>query len=314
MIAAALLLALALDLAIGWPDPLFRRIGHPVSWMGAMIARLEAAWNRPRLPPETRRRLGMKAALLTIAAATLPALGVTLLLPDGLLGIALTALLAAPFLAAKSLGTHVRAVADPLAAGDDEAARSAVSRIVGRDPQSLTPPGIARASIESLAENSSDGVIAPLFWGLLLGLPGLAAYKAINTLDSMIGYTSERYRDFGRFAARLDDVANYIPARITGLLIALVGQNPSRAMAVMRRDAPSHRSPNAGWPEAAMAASLGCRLSGPRAYGAGIEPQPWLNGDAPDPAQETTQAALRTYHRCLGLTALLLALLAWATY
>src|SRR5262249_40591648 len=179
-----------------------------------------------------------------------------------------------------SLYDHVSAVRDRLAAGDVEAARDAVSMIVGRDPDQLDERGIARAAIESLAENTSDGVVAPLFWGALLGLPGIAGYKAINTLDSMIGHRSERHEAFGWAAARIDDIANFIPARLTGFIFAFAGDidNMSRAMSCMLRDGRRHRSPNAGWPEAAMAGSLGVRLCGPRAYDGKLAVEPWLNG------------------------------------
>ncbi len=309
MTATAMLIALALDAAFGWPNALYKRIGHPVTWLGALIILLDTAWNNPQDTTSKRRARGRSASLLVIAAATFPALAVSLLLPGGFLGAALTGLLAAPLIAGRSLFEHVKAVADPLAAGDIDSAREAVSMIVGRNPQKLRPEGIARAAIESLAENTSDGVIAPLFWGLLFGLPGIAAYKAINTLDSMIGYRTDRHEDFGRFAAQLDDVANWVPARLTGAILALASSDPGRAFHIMRQDAPGHRSPNAGWPEAAMAAGLGCRLSGPRAYEGGVEDQPWLNAGAPDPGLDTAQRALGLYQKALiGATLTLLAL------
>ncbi len=180
----------------------------------------------------------------------------------------------------------------PLAAGDIDAARQAVSMIVGRDPARLDEAGIARAAIESLAENTSDGVVAPLFWGALFGLPGIAGYKAINTLDSMIGHRNERHEAFGWAAARIDDVANIIPARLTGLLFALTGPGPRDALLCMVRDARHHRSPNAGWPEAAMAGALGVRLCGPRAYHGELADEPWLNGSARDPAAADISRAL----------------------
>ena len=188
-----------------------------------------------------------------IVLASLPALVAALVLPHDLAGLIVTALLAWPLIATRSMHDHVTAVATPLSARDLDGARAAVAMIVGRDPALLDTPGVTRAAIESLAENTSDGIVAPLFWGLLLGLPGIVAYKAINTLDSMIGHRNARHTDFGRFAAKLDDAVNWPAARLTGLLFALVSKRPLRALAVMRRDARHHRSPNAGWPEAAMA-------------------------------------------------------------
>ena len=267
MSAAAMLIALGLDVALGWPAAVFRRIGHPVTWIGRVIARLDRDWNRVTRSDSARRALGGAACLTVVAIAVLPAAAVAVLLPGGVVGMLLTGLLAYPLIAARSLWEHVEAVRRPLAAGDLDGARTAVSMIVGRDPEMLDEAGVARAAIESLAENASDGVVAPLFWGALLGLPGIAAYKAINTLDSMIGHRTERHEAFGAVSARLDDVVNWVPARLTGGLIALTALRRADAIRVMRRDARRHRSPNAGWPEAAMAGALGVRLSGPRVYG-----------------------------------------------
>ncbi|MDO9500590.1 cobalamin biosynthesis protein, partial [Falsiroseomonas sp.] len=167
-----------------------------------------------------------------------------------------------------------------------------------------------RAATESLAENASDGIVAPLFWGLLLGLPGIAAYKAINTLDSMIGHRSARHEAFGWASARIDDLANLVPARLTGLLFALTSGRPRAALSCMVRDARHHRSPNAGWPEAAMAGALGIRLSGPRIYGGKVTPEPWLNASAADPSPDDLFRALSVYRR--ALTALAICILALA--
>jgi adenosylcobinamide-phosphate synthase len=212
--------------------------------------------------------------------------------------------------AARSLNDHVADVALPLARGDLPAARDAVSQIVGRDPARLDEPGVARAALESLAENASDGVVAPLFWGLLLGLPGIAAYKALNTLDSMIGHRTARHEAFGWASARLDDAANLVPARLTALLLALVSARRGGAFATMRSDARRHRSPNAGWPEAAMAGALDVRLSGPRTYADRVAEEPWVNADAPDPGPEDLQRGLALYRRARFVLAAALAVLA----
>lgn len=308
--ALAMLVALALDALIGWPPALFRRIGHPVTWLGALIARLDRAWNHPGLNARGALARGAVTVLAVVAAAALPAWALSRLLPTGVAGAVLTGVLAWPLVAARSLHEHVADVARPLLSGELPAARSAVSMIVGRDPERLDEAGIVRAALESLAENSSDGVMAPLFWGLLLGLPGIATYKALNTLDSMIGHRSERHLHFGRVAARLDDAANLIPARLTGTLLALTSPAPRAAFAAMGRDARHHRSPNAGWPEAAMAGGLGIRLSGPRIYAEGVANEPWLNGAAPDPVPEDLSRGLALYARAMGVLALLLA--AWS--
>ncbi|MBV9078242.1 MAG: cobalamin biosynthesis protein CobD, partial [Methylobacteriaceae bacterium] len=196
-------------------------------------------------------------------------------------GAILLALAASVLLAQQSLFLHVRAVERAFAAGGLPAARRAVSMIVGRDPDRLDDAGVARAAIESCAENFSDGVVAPAFWFALGGLPGLLVYKAVNTADSMVGHLSERHRAFGWASARLDDVLNLAPARLAGLLVALAapagGGRIGPALAVMERDARLHRSPNAGWPEAAMAGALGLALGGPRVYAAGPVDEPMLN-------------------------------------
>lgn len=296
------LIALLIDAGIGWPDAIYRRIGHPVTWLGRLIAALDARWNAGGL----RVLRGVAASLLVIAAATVPAL-----ILQAALGPWVAGVLAWPLLASRSLHDHVRAVAHPLTAGDLPAARTATAMIVGRDVTQADAPALARAATESLAENASDGVIAPLFWAAVAGLPGIAAYKAINTLDSMIGHRTPRHDEFGRFAARLDDAANWIPARLTAVLFTLAGG--VQAWRVARRDARQHRSPNAGWPEAAMAGALNVRLSGPRVYADRIADEPWLNPDAPDPVPADLDRALAIYRRAVVVAGTLLTALWLAT-
>ncbi|QFU10109.1 cobalamin biosynthesis protein [Rhodobacteraceae bacterium THAF1] len=307
--SVAMMMALGFDAVFGWPNRLYRRIGHPVTWIGALIGWCDARWNSGR--PETRRAAGIATVAVVLALSVLPLLLIASALPSGWIGSVLTALLAWPFLAVRSLYDHVAAVRDPLLRGDIEGARHAVSMIVGRDPSRLDGAGVARAATESLAENASDGVIAPLFWGVLLGLPGIVAYKAINTMDSMIGHLTPRHADFGRAAARLDDVANWLPARLTGALFCIVAPKPRAVFTAMRRDAPHHRSPNAGWPEGAMAAALGVRLSGPRVYADRIADEPWLNAGAPDPGGVELDRALALYRRAMFVAGGALLALAW---
>lgn len=305
---AAMLVALAIDSACGWPDFLFQRIGHPVTWCGALISRLDRWWNKGT--PTQRRLAGCAAALLVIYAGTILAALLQILLPYGWPGILLGGILAWPLLAARSLHSHVAAVAAPLAQQNLPGARHEVAKIVGRDPNLLDANGIARAALESLAENSSDGVIAPLFWGALFGLPGIAAYKTINTLDSMLGHRSPRYLAFGWASARIDDLANLIPARLTALLFAAVARVKRVALQTALRDARHHRSPNGGWPEAAMAGALGIRLSGPRVYDNETVDEPWINIAGRDPEPGDIFAGLALYRRMLLLAAALLAVAA----
>lgn len=263
-------LALLLERWFGYPPRLLELIGHPVIWMGRFIAFMERGVDKRERTPRQRRDAG----IFTLAVLLLVTLAITLAIQQVLrsmpLGWVLEIMLATPFLAQKELGRAVEAVATALRSSLD-AGREAVSHIVGRDPQALDEAGVARAAIETLAESTSDGVVAPWFWLVLLGLPGIALYKAINTADSMIGHMNERYRDYGWAAAKLDDLVNWIPARLTAVLITAAcfvtpHASPGKAWAMARRDARKHASPNSGWPEASFAGALGFRLGGPRSY------------------------------------------------
>ncbi|PWB88931.1 cobalamin biosynthesis protein CobD [Methylocystis sp. MitZ-2018] len=265
------LLALAIEAGAGYPDALFRRIGHPVTWMGALIAALDRGLNREGDSFALRRLKGALAlgALLVIAVGSGALIErAALALPLGWIALAV---LASSLLAQRSLHAHVAAVAEALAISVEDG-RTAVAKIVGRDVSALDESGVARAAIESLAENFSDGVVAPALWLAVFGLPGALAYKAVNTADSMIGHKSARYLAFGWAAARCDDLMNVLPARAAaGLLtvgaLAVSGASPAKALTAAWRDAPKHASPNAGWPEAAAAGALGLTLGGPRSYG-----------------------------------------------
>ncbi|VIO71866.1 Cobalamin biosynthesis protein CobD [Bradyrhizobium ivorense] len=294
---------MALDALIGWPNWLFARVGHPVTWLGSLIDAVDGGWNRSSDPPALRRAAGVAGALLVIALAVAVGWAVQTALGSGWVRVIVVGILAWPLVALRSLHDHVAAVAHPLASGDIAGARAAVSQIVGRDPTTLDDAGIARAAIESLAENASDGIVAPVFWGAVFGLPGIVGYKAINTLDSMIGHRTERHEAFGWAAARIDDVANLIPARLTGVLFVLLSAQPAQAWSCMLRDARRHRSPNAGWPEAAMAGALGVRLSGPRIYHGSTADEPWLNEGARDPDAADISAGLKLYRRAMLLLA-----------
>ncbi|MFP3921090.1 MAG: adenosylcobinamide-phosphate synthase CbiB [Dichotomicrobium sp.] len=308
--AAAMIVALALDALVGWPDRLYARIGHPVTWLGALIDALDARFNREDLRGRTRRLAGVGVAIGVTVLTILIGAGLQALAPEDGASVLLVGVLAWPLVAARSMYDHVAAVAGPLAAEDMDGARAAVAMIVGRDPSQLDAAGLRRATLESLAENTSDGIVAPLFYGVIFGLPGIMAYKAINTLDSMIGHRNKRHADFGWAAARLDDAANLLPARLTGLIFALVGKRTRVTFRVMGRDAANHRSPNAGWPEAALAGALGVRLSGPRVYGDRVADEPWLNGTAPDPTDDDLSEGLTLFRRTMFAVAGLLAVLA----
>ncbi|WP_428547247.1 adenosylcobinamide-phosphate synthase CbiB [Profundibacter sp.] len=271
--ALILLLAMLLDALLGEPKWLWSRVPHPAVLMGRAVGWLDENFNTSviGIDPKERKRSG----ILTMAALVLAAWVVGVIvsnLPDfGILQIILAAML----LAQKSLTQHVTAVADALRLSTADG-RLMVARIVGRDTATMDDTAVARGAIESAAENLSDGVIAPAFWFLLLGLPGLLIYKITNTADSMIGYKTERHADFGWAAAWLDDVLNYIPARLTALLIAATHGTLNKWRLILR-DAPLHRSPNAGWPEAAMAVTLNIALSGPRSYHGQMRDFPYVH-------------------------------------
>ena len=303
----------------GYPRFLARSIGHPVAWIGKLITLLDDVLNRDDADGATKRRNGIFALVILLAIvgsiAVIVELGLSLL-P---FGIVLVALLASTFLAQRSLYEHVARVADALEQGDLADARSAVAAIVGRDTEQLDASGIARAAIESLAENFSDGVVAPALWMVVAGLPGAAVYKAINTADSMIGHRSERYEDFGWAAARLDDLVNLPASRLAALL--LIGAaglssdaSPGHGFAAVRRDAARHRSPNAGYPEAAMAGALDLALGGPRHYDGAPVDGAWMGDGRADITAADIRAALALYKRAdaiLIAVVAVMALLIW---
>jgi adenosylcobinamide-phosphate synthase len=301
LVAAALLL----DAAIGDPDWLWRRAPHPVVWIGNAIGWLERRLNRERWSSQRRKLAGVVTIVLLVAMAILIGALLTDLLHGHWVGFIVEALIASVLIAQRSLYQHVARVHRAFAEGGLPAAREAVAMIVGRDPERLDEAGVARAAIESTAENFSDGIVAPAFWLALLGLPGLIAYKAINTADSMIGHRTDRYIDYGWAAARLDDLVNLVPARLSGLLIALAAPSAGGSIVasfrIMLRDARHHRSPNAGWPESTMAGALGIALSGPRVYAEGVANEPYLNPQGRVAEPNDIRRALRVYAVACGL-------------
>src|SRR5262245_43565941 len=295
-------LALLIEAIVGYPDRLTRAIGHPVSWMGRLIDTLDRTLNRESMSDASRRVAGMLALLFVIALTAIIAYLIQrglLLLPFGLVAIAIAA---STLLAQRSLYNHVARVAAALEQGGLAAGRAAVSHIVGRDPAALDEAGVARAAIESLAENFSDGVVAPVFWLAVGGLAGGAAYKAINTADSMIGHRTPRHQAFGFAAARLDDLVNLPASRLSALLIVAAaaltpGASPGEAWRAVVRDAHKHRSPNAGYPEAAMAGALGLALAGPRIYGGVEVADAFMGNGRREASAADIRAALRLYVR-----------------
>jgi adenosylcobinamide-phosphate synthase len=300
-----LYIGLAIDALFGEMGPLFRTMPHPVVLFGRAIGGFERRLNRANRSAAARYFRGILTVAILVSAAWGIGWGLRWLCHTTAIGAAVEAFVVAVLMAQRSLFDHVTEVRRALVFESLGAARVAVARIVGRDPESLNGAGVARAAIESLAENFSDGVVAPAFWYLVLGLPGLFAYKMANTLDSMIGHKSPRYRAFGWAAARFDDLANLIPAPIAGLLIAvsaLFGRGASAGAAawIMLRDGRKHHSPNAGWPEAAMAGALGISLAGPRQYLNEVVEDPYLGDGSPIATPMDIDRALQLYFRaCL---------------
>ncbi len=296
-IAAAALLFEAL---FGYPQALYRAIGHPVTWIGALITLLDKTLNRPQWSFVMRRASGVLALLLLLGLTG----GLTLFAEHYLIqtqeGVVLAILLAATLPAQRSLNDHVLAVANALDNGGIAAGRTSVGMIVGRNTAVLDEAGISRAAIESLAENFSDGVVAPIFWTAMFSLTGGVLYKAANTADSMIGHKSEKYHAFGWAAARFDDLVNLPASRISAVLIILAaalipGCSAWNAIKAVRRDAPHHRSPNAGWPEAAMAGALGLKIAGPRLYGTEMVEDAYMGDGRREANTKDIRRALRVY-------------------
>ena len=323
LFAGSVLLALLLDAVFGEPDWLWRRMPHPVVLFGKAISFFETRFNSPKDHSALSGRLAgafSLAILLLLGCALGTGIQLGFMLLGGV-GYVLIGVIASTLLAQKSLYEHVERVSVPLFRSDLPGARTAVSMIVGRDTSKLDEAGVTRAAIESLAENYSDGIVAPLFWLVLFGLPGLICYKIVNTADSMIGHRNERYLYFGWAAARLDDVLNLIPARITMILLLFspVSLHRSRTVAFQPwvrffADARRHRSPNAGWPEGAMARRLDIALSGPRYYEGVLVDEPFVNdsGRRQIGADDIT-LALKLYIRACQCQFVIVALLGvWA--
>jgi adenosylcobinamide-phosphate synthase len=273
-------LVLLVEGFVGYPPALYKLIGHPVEWIGKLITYLDDSLNDSKAPGDSQRQQGILALALLCIAVGLPAWIIAKLLAQFSYGWIVNVALATAFVAQKSLRDHVSAVSRALGQSLD-AAQKEVGKIVGRDPEALDESGISKAALESLAENTADGITAPIFWYALAGLPGLVIYKAINTADSMIGHKSKKHLHFGWAAAKFDDLINLPASRITGLLFAAAAwitskENAKSALRSMWRDAGKHQSPNAGWPEAAMAGALNLRFGGPRKYNEELVDLPFM--------------------------------------
>lgn len=310
MFSSLALAALFLDAVIGWPNRLYHLIGHPVGFFAAFLNAAAKAGN-DQSHSFTRRRMAGTVTIIILVLFTILVCQALSLLAAAYLGpwgFAATALLAWPAFAQRSLILHGKAVADALDHKGQAAGRQAVAQICGRDVGALDEHGISRAAIESLAESLSDGIIAPLFWLIIGGLPALWAYKAINTADSMIGHKDREWHAFGWAAARLDDAANIFPARLSGLLICAVRW---RGFRTMMQDHRNHASPNSGWPEAAMAGALGLSLAGPITYDGEVSAKPWIGAGRASATRTDIRAALRIIIQCCALAWIITGALLW---
>ncbi len=307
--------ALLAEMAFGYPDRLFRAVRHPVVWIGGLIGWLDQSLNDGRWSARARRLAGLAALLILLVAAGSPAALLQAALFEALpIGVAfpLLALLAGTLLAQRSLHRFVAAVGAATDRDGLPGGRRAVAHIVGRDPESLDEAAVMRAAIESLAENFSDGVVAPALWCCVLGLPGIVLYKATNTADSMVGHRTERHAAYGWAAARLDDLVNLPASRLAALWLVAAAclhrdSSPRGAIRAVLRDARRHRSPNAGWPEAAMAGALGLRLAGPRVYGTTRIDDAWMGSGRAAATTTDLGRALALYRAACALQIAVLA-------
>ncbi|WP_295963565.1 adenosylcobinamide-phosphate synthase CbiB [uncultured Bartonella sp.] len=311
-----LLLALLIDRSIGDPDWIWRKVPHPVAAFGAGIKWFETRFNRKSISFRRRKWFGITTILVLLLVTFIIGLFIhRFLLQLGFTGIIIEALVASIFIAQKSLVDHVGKVEKAFKQGSLAEARAAVSLIVGRETKNLDESAVCRAAIESLAENSSDGVVAPVFWFLILGLPGLFCYKLVNTADSMVGYKNERFKDFGWASARLDDVVNFIPARLTAFIVILTSglfinrKAAEKAIEVVRKDARHHHSPNAGFPECAFAGALDVKLLGPRIYSGEAVDEPFQNESGKMAGPDDICRAIRLFKRSMDVLFLVILLL-----
>lgn len=306
------LAAIILDALIGDPNWLWARLPHPVTLIGKLINRLESWGNKKTSPASTRKKNGLITLLVLVITAGLLGAVLQRALGSSLWGNILLAIIGMTLIAQKSLYEHVARVRDALREEGLDAGRYQVSMIVGRDPNYLDEASVSRAAIESCAENFSDGVVAPIFWFAMLGLPGLFIYKAVNTADSMIGHKNEKYSDFGWASARFDDLINLPASRLSGWLVicaaALTKRNAASARKTMQAEARNHRSPNAGWPEAAIAGALDVALAGPRQYAEYKVEDPFMN------AKGRKAATAQDIHGALHIMAVSCAVLALCVF
>ena len=305
-IALIIFFSVCIDIFFGWPKVLINSIGHPIIWVGKLINFFDLLLNKDSFKPFFRYFFGILTLLTTTILCVFLAISIVNYTNHYKYNFLFLIVLIWPFIAINSMYSHIKDIIDDLEKGNIKAARFSTSKIVSRDTGSLSEKELIRASLESLSENTSDGIIAPIFWALLFGLPGIVAYKVVNTLDSMIGYKNHKYNYFGWASAKLDDLINYFPARITSILFLIFSKNVLSNFKNLLIDAPKHKSPNAGWPEAAFAYTINVRLSGPRVYDGLTYNEKWVNEYGLEPKLIHLKQSLILFKKVIILLLLLL--------
>ena len=305
-IALIIFFSVCIDIFFGWPKVLINSIGHPIIWVGKLINFFDLLLNKDSFKPFFRYFFGILTLLTTTILCVFLAISIVNYTNHYKYNFLFLIVLIWPFIAINSMYSHIKYIIDDLEKGNIKAARFSTSKIVSRDTESLSEKELIRASLESLSENTSDGIIAPIFWALLFGLPGIVAYKVVNTLDSMIGYKNHKYNYFGWASAKLDDLINYFPARITSILFLIFSKNILSNFKNLLIDSPKHKSPNAGWPEAAFAYTINVRLSGPRVYDGLTYNEKWVNEYGLEPKLIHLKQSLILFKKVIILLLLLL--------
>jgi len=305
-IALIIFFSVCIDIFFGWPKVLINSIGHPIIWVGKLINFFDLLLNKDSFKPFLRYFFGVLTLLTTTILCIFLAISIVKYTNHYKYNFLFLIVLIWPFIAINSMYSHIKDIIYDLEKGNIKAARFSTSKIVSRDTESLSEKELIRASLESLSENTSDGIIAPIFWALLFGFPGIVAYKVVNTLDSMIGYKNHKYNYFGWASAKLDDLINYFPARITSILFLIFSKNVLSNFKNLLIDAPKHKSPNAGWPEAAFAYTINVRLSGPRMYDGLAYNEKWVNEYGLEPKLIHLKQSLILFKKVIILLLLLL--------
>jgi len=290
-----LLVGIFLEICLGWPNILLKNIGHPVIWIGSLINLFDIKLNKKAYTYQTRKIFGFVTLIFTTLATVFFFKIIANILQNLFFVEFIYIILIWSLMCSRSLYNHIIQIANDLEKNDVIKAKKSLSKVVGRDTTNLRKKGIIRASLESLSESTSDGIVAPIFWYFLFGIYGLIIFKTINTLDSMIGYKSKKYLAYGYASAKIDDILNIIPSRLTGLIFVILSSKPKNTFKIMTKNASKSNSPNAGWPESAFAGALSIRLGGPKTYSGISNKNKWLNGECNNPTINDFHEGIKLY-------------------